>query len=333
VRFECLVRKLSTRQSVSDVLSRATGVEELFGSIPLAILEVTKGDRAACRSHPAQASSKLRRMYVARLPLWCLVGGVMLAGCSQTPTSPSRISAPVIIGEVPQASAPVPPRLSVDPPRALGATRYLAFGDSITWGAYSSFDPRFLFAAANGGYVERLQAGLNSYHQPQRFTVFNEGVGGEWASAAATRTRFRSLLTDRRPEVVLLLEGINDLNSGVAIATVVGSLSQLVTDATSAGVPVLVATMFQTHEVPDPDPLKPTRTNAAALVPEFNRQVRLMVQGRGVNVHLVDLAPVMGERRFVGNDGIHLTDAGFEVMATTFLAAIEKAFPVRGSFQ
>jgi lysophospholipase L1-like esterase len=271
-------------------------------------------------------------MFVARLTVCCAVSALLLAGCSQTPTSPSTASAPIIIGEIPQASAPVPPRLSVDPPKALGATRFVAFGDSITWGAYSSWDPRFLFAAANGGYVERLQAGLNSYHQPQQFTVFNEGVGGEWASASQTLARFRSVLTNRRPQVVLLLEGINDLNSGVDIPTVVSGLSQLVTAATSAGIPVLVATMFQTYEVADPDPTKPLRLNAATLVPEFNRQVRAMVSAR-LNVHLVDLEPVMGERRFVGNDGLHLTDQGFEVMASTFLAAIEKAFPVRGSFQ
>ncbi|HUE84810.1 MAG TPA: SGNH/GDSL hydrolase family protein [Vicinamibacterales bacterium] len=224
----------------------------------------------------------------------------------------------------------MPPRLSVDPPRALGATRYLAFGDSITWGATSGWDPRFLFAMANGGYAERLAAGLNQHHSPQQFTVVNEGVPGEWASAAGTLTRMRNVLTVRRPEVVLLLEGINDLSSGATPTSVVTGLSRLITAATSAGVPVLVATMFQTYEVVDPD--GNLRSNGAPMVPTFNSQVRSMVAGR-LNVHLVDLEPVMGERRFVGADGVHLTDAGFEVMASAFLDAIEKAFPVRGSFQ
>ena len=41
----------------------------------------------------------------------------------------------------------------------------------------------------------------------------------------------------------------------------------------------------------------------------------------------------MRDRSFVGNDGLHPTDAGFERMASVFLEAIEAAFPVRGSFQ
>lgn len=267
-------------------------------------------------------------MYVARLPLWCLVGGALLAGCSQTPTSPSRISAPVIIGEVPQASAPVPPRLSVDPPRALGATRYLAFGDSITWGATSAWDPRFLFAAANGGYPQGLQAALNRDHSPQQFTVINEGLPGELAVNALSR--FRGLLTSRRPEVVLLLEGVNDLNNDLSVSRIGTALRQMLDAAAPSGIPVVLATMFQTYAVTDPD--GHYRPNGAASIPALNEEIRRIAAGR-VNVHLVDLERVMGERRFVGADGIHLTDAGFEIVASTFLAAIEKAFPVRGSFQ
>ena len=64
----------------------------------------------------------------------------------------------------------------------------------------------------------------------------------------------------------------------------------------------------------------------------FGSAVRQLASGR-INVHLVDLEPVMGTRSLVGADGVHLEDSGFEVMASTFMAAIEAAFPVRGSFQ
>ena len=270
-------------------------------------------------------------MYVARLAVWCLVGSVCAAGCSQTPTSPSSVSPPTVVGAAPQATAPVPPRLSVTPPDALGVTRYVAFGDSITWGATSAFDPRFLFAAANGGYVERLLAGLNQWHAPQTFTVFNEGQPGETVADPATLTRFRAALAARQPRAVLLLEGINDLNGDQTISRTITGLRQLVTAAASAGVPVLVATMYQTYEVTAPG--GGLRHNAAARVPDYNVAIRQMVSGLGINVHLVDLEPVMRNRQMVGADGLHLTDQGFEVMASTFLTAIEKAFPVRGSFQ
>ena len=267
-------------------------------------------------------------MYLARLALWCLVSGVLLAGCSQAPTGPSSIPAPAIVGIVPQATAPVPPRLSVNPPRALGATRYLAFGDSITWGATSAWDPRFLFAAANGGYVERLHAGLNQHHSPQQFTVFNEGQPGELTVNAPDR--FRLLLTSRRPEVVLLLEGANDLSNEISVSRISSAFQQMRDAATSAGVPILIATMYQTYAVTDPD--GNYRHNGAEFVPALNQELRRIAAGR-VNVYLVDLEPVMQERALVGTDGIHLTAAGFEAMASAFLDAIEKAFPVRGSFQ
>ena len=222
---------------------------------------------------------------------------------------------------------PVPPRLGVNPPKALGVTRFVAFGDSITWGAYSAWDPRFLFAASSGGYPERLTAALDSYHSPQRFTVYNEGLPGEVASGALTR--FRAMLTARRPEVVLLLEGINDLGSDFGVSRTVGGIVSMIDAATAQGVPVVVATMFPTYAVTDPD--GHYRHNGAALVPQFNAEIRRLA-GR-TNVHIVDLESVMRDRSLVGTDGIHLTDAGFEVMASEFLEAIERAFPVRGSFQ
>ncbi|HXG90563.1 MAG TPA: SGNH/GDSL hydrolase family protein [Vicinamibacterales bacterium] len=207
-------------------------------------------------------------------------------------------------------------------------TRFVAFGDSITWGAESAFDPRFLFAAANGGYVERLQLALNTYHSPQRFTVVNQGEPGELATNALTR--FRTMLTSRRPEAVLLLEGINDLNNDISPSRTAAGVRALLDAATSAGVPVIVATMFQTYEVVDPDGFR--RPNAAPVVPAYNAEIRRIAAGR-LNVHLLDLYPIMNDRRLVGTDGIHLNDDGFSVMASAFLTAIETAFPVRGSFQ
>jgi lysophospholipase L1-like esterase len=204
----------------------------------------------------------------------------------------------------------------------------MAFGDSITRGATSAWDARFVFAAANGGYPERLMAGLNTYHSPQQFVVFNEGAPGEFAANALTR--FRSLLTSRRPEAVLLLEGINDLSSDFTAVRTAAALFQLVDAATVVGVPVVVATMYPTYEEVDPD--GHYRPNGATLVPAFNAEIRRLSQGR-LNVHLVDLEPLMRHRSYVGADGIHLTESGFDVVSSAFLQRVESAFPVRGSFQ
>jgi lysophospholipase L1-like esterase len=259
----------------------------------------------------------------------CLV--LLVTGCAQSPTAPTPAAVPasVTIGELPSTSVPVPDRISPIPPRALGVTRFLAFGDSITWGATSAWDPRFVFdAAPGGGWPERVAASLNTFHAPQRFTVFNEGLPGELATGALTR--FRSLLTSRRPEVVLLLEGINDLANDVSVSRIGTSLRQMLDAATSQGVAVVIATMFPTYPVTDPD--GNYRPNGADLVPALNAEIRRIAAGR-INVHVVDLESQMRDRNLVGTDGIHLTDAGFSVVASAFVDVIERAFPVRGGFE
>jgi len=257
-----------------------------------------------------------------------LASAIVLASCSKTPTSSSAIAPTVPIGTVPQTGVPVPPRDSVNVPNGIGLTRFVAFGDSITWGATSAWDPRFLFASANGGYPERLLAGLNTYHAPQRFTMFNEGQPGEFAIDGLER--FKLMLTNRRPQAVLLLEGINDLNNDVPVTDVATALRRMVDASLNVGVPVVLATMYQTYAVTDPTGIY--RPNGADTVPLLNTEIKKIPAGR-LNVHIVDLYPLMNDPSYVGADGIHTTDAGFEIMATAFLSKIETAFPVRSTTQ
>jgi lysophospholipase L1-like esterase len=271
-------------------------------------------------------------MFPGRLSCLIVATVAFAAACAQTPTGPSAVVPGATVGQTPSTAIPVPPRLGTDPPRALGATRFLAFGDSITWGAYSGFDPRFVFDSSGTGYPERLQVALNSYHVPQVFTVDNQGQPGEQVRYAPERLRMLLLPPNPRPQVVLLLEGINDLSNGVPPQDVVTWLRQTINVALAQNIPVVVATMFQTYEVFDPIKQE-TRSNGAESVPDYNVRIRQMVASMGPNVHLVDLEPLMLDRRMVGNDGVHNTDLGHETIARAFLQGIERAFPVRGSFQ
>src|SRR5262245_23918102 len=272
-------------------------------------------------------------MSFGRMVCSVLTLAVLAAGCSQSPTAPTAVL-PGERGSLSQAAPPVSdgatnsPSSAIDPPRALGVARFVAFGDSITFGVMSSSDGSYLYAAANGGYVEQLEGDLNLLHQPQRFSVTNDGLPGELATNAVPR--FRSMLTSRRPEGVLLLEGINDLSNEVSPLATVNALRQMLDAAAQMGVPVAIATMYQTYEAVHSD--GSVRENGADSVPVFNAAVRALARGR-LNVALVDLEPLMGNRRFVGGDGLHPTEAGFDVMASAFRRVIEAAYPVRGSFQ
>ena len=65
--------------------------------------------------------------------------------CGRTPASLTGPSPVLSRGAVPQAGDPPPAGDSLGTVNALGATRFMAFGDSITWGQISSFDGSILF--------------------------------------------------------------------------------------------------------------------------------------------------------------------------------------------
>ena len=250
------------------------------------------------------------------------------AACSKTPTSPSASASGAPIGAITQTSVPAPPRNSLTVPNAIGLTRYVAFGDSITFGSGSAFDPRFLFSALPGAYPERLLAGLETYFVPHDFTMFNEGQPGQWATGALDR--FKIMLTEKRPQAVLLLMGFNDLNSGVTIADTITGLRRMLDAAGNAGVPVLVATMYQTYEVTDPQGVY--RWNAYSVIQDFNVEVKKLPMGR-LNVFVVDLYPLMNNPALIGADGVHTRPEGNEIMAGAFMDAIETHFPARRNTQ
>lgn len=200
----------------------------------------------------------------------------------------------------------------------------LAFGDSVTYGTLSSLDGRFLFDMPSHSYPARLVLGLNTYHAPQTFAVGNFGNPGEMVTQAVSR--FQSVLTAERPQCVLLLEGVNDLNLGVPQDQISSAIAQMLDRAALTSTPVLLATMFRIYEA-EGRPRLPAR-----IVP-FNDEMRRLAMGR-LNVHIVDLYTAFGtDETLIGADGLHPTPEGYELMAATFLSAIERAFPVGGSVQ
>jgi lysophospholipase L1-like esterase len=278
------------------------------------------------------------RYSATRLCVAALIVALTTA-CTTTPTSPSQTAPPMAMAALQQLAIPVPSGIAAPSPTALGASRFVTFGDSITWGTLSSYDGRMLYDGSPSSYAVRLQLALNTYHAPQRFTVINRGLPGETASAVPGSRggvgRLDSVLVLDRPQAVLLLEGINDLAGDITISQTIAALQRMIDISLQRNIPVIIATMFQTYvtEKPATDTAPPAiHPNAADLVPEFNRRIRQLA-GRP-NVALVDLELVFGgNRSLLGGDGLHPTDEGYDRMASAFLTAIERTFPIRGSFQ
>lgn len=270
-------------------------------------------------------------MFRVRTVLAAVIAGALAGGaCSTTPTSPSTTTSGVLAG-VAQLEPPATPQvvIPVNPPNRLGATSFMAFGDSITAGVLSSFDGAFLFDAPAQAYNERLLLILNSAHAGQSFSVINRGAPGERASQG--ESRLPGELNQHRPRVLLLLEGINDMIGGVSPERAASSVLQLVQIARLYNVTVLVATMPQTFYSVSPTGV--IRENARTQIVPFNTEVRRLVEGLP-NVYVVDLYSTFGTDQgagLMGNDGLHPTPAGYQRMAEAFYAAIVTRFPVYGS--
>jgi lysophospholipase L1-like esterase len=266
--------------------------------------------------------------------------------CASSPTAPSPTSSTGPNGQTtdpsssntqdetaPDGSAPAPPSATTGP---LGATRFLAIGDSITFGTLSQFDVPVAGVCSPAdppgyAYPNVLHTWLNQSHGPQGFLVQNCGVPGEGTNGGLAR--LQTLLTQFRPQGLLLLEGINDLNIGSSIGQVVTNLETMVEIARLHNVTVFVANMFQTYPSDSPEPENRHRENSHTQIAAFNSAIAQMVSGRQ-NVYLVDLYHAFGNNRsFVGNDGLHPTEDGFERMALWFRATIEQVFAVRAGFQ
>ncbi len=276
-----------------------------------------------------------RSITIGRL-LGALILAAVLGACTTTPTSPSALSGSgaYTVGAASSGPEAAPTTIIDAPPQALGATRFMAFGDSITAGVLSEIFEGMFLADEAGSYPTLLRNGLNHYHAPQAFTVFNEGSPGETARNGIDRLPGR--LDQQRPQVLMLLEGINDLNFGASIEQTAANVHHMVQTARLFNCTVLLATMPQTYYSFDPGgPNRPPRErhNSTEKIVPYNNELKRLVAGMQ-NVHVVDLYAAFGNNRaFMGDDGLHPSPAGYQRMAETFYNSIRAVFPVRGSLQ
>ncbi|MCC7126363.1 MAG: HYR domain-containing protein [Acidobacteria bacterium] len=207
-------------------------------------------------------------------------------------------------------------------------TSFLAFGDSITAGEVTvptttgldadGFPFFKLILVPFASYPTQLQTLLRNRYITQQaaLTVVNAGVPGE-AATDSTR-RFSTVLAQTRPEVVLLLDGYNDLNTGGvnAVSAVATSLQAMAREARTRGARVFLANLT---------PSRPGGRNTInpAAITAMNDRIRTIALGE--NAVYVDLyqATVGNLNTYVGVDGLHLTELGYQRVAETFLAAIQ----------
>jgi lysophospholipase L1-like esterase len=196
----------------------------------------------------------------------------------------------------------------------LSRTRFLAFGDSLTEGKLS-LTLSLLVDSPSHSYPAKLTQLLVERYTSQQPVVINEGFGGELASSSPAR--LTDALDDHEPEVVLLMHGVNDLNSPLTgiVQSTVDAIEELAKRALQSGATTFVATL---------PPLGPDgKAGCPECVEPLNERIRAMVAAKGAV--LVDVHAAWGNRTgLMGADGIHPTEAGYQVIAETFFDAIRR---------
>jgi len=253
------------------------------------------------------------RYWVGRVTaaIACSAALLVAGACSKSPVGPTPAPPPVIIP--PPPSGPVPPPAA---PR-LSQLRFLAFGDSLTYGVvHLTAASLSLDAGLPVSYPFKLQALLTERYKDQQPVVLNGGLPGERASDA--RSRLRTLINEADADVVLLMEGANDLNqlgeNGLGPTNT--AMKELVRTIKGAGViPLLLMQPPQRPGLP--------KTASAEFIPDYNKDLRRMAEVEGVAVVDIDL---QFDVSLQGPDGLHPSEAGYARIAEIVLAAIKARF-------
>jgi lysophospholipase L1-like esterase len=253
-------------------------------------------------------------MRITALVLGVLFAALGSAACGSGSTAPTPIVQPPV-------EPPTPPPAPAPPP-VLAITRVLAFGDSMTEGTTSVALPSAaLTAGKTESYPYKLQALLTERYTTQSVVVLNAGVAGRLATT--DRSRFNDALAEAGPELVLLMEGANDLNApGVnndTVTAAVNAMEDMVRDAWFRGAFVMLATL-------PPQRAGGPKAAPRDLLTRYNAGLRTMAAKKGAQlVQLVDVNAQFS-LELIGQDGLHPTEAGYQRLAEIFLDAIKSKY-------
>ena len=245
-------------------------------------------------------------MKTTRIPLMALLLAIGLAACG------SEISPLAPEPTAPSADLTTDSPLDAQPLRALPFRRILCFGDSTTKGVTSrGFFEQFTLSPVEG-YIPKLGRLLRQEFG-DRGQLFNSGIGGETTTQGLERLRIE--IRSARYDLVLILEGVVDVNNpqpGFEQARF--NLKEMMRVVKGEGIPVIIGTAPPLND-------DGFRTRGAENIPKLNEIIR--EEAALEKVPLADHAQAFGrDLTLQGPDGLHPNDAGYELIAETWLEII-----------
>lgn len=173
----------------------------------------------------------------------------------------------------------------------------IAFGDSITAG----------HSSRSGGYPPKLASLLNGNEKPS--IVANYGISGEKTPEGLSR--FDRVLASFPANIILIMEGTNDIRGGISVETTQFNLQAMVNKAKAAGVTPVIATLTPSD-----------RNGSTTLIPEtWNPMIKALASSNGIKLadQYAAILPVWGS---ANADRLHPNDYGYQIIADTWYAAI-----------
>ena len=209
------------------------------------------------------------------------------------------------------------------PTSRLRFTRFVAFGDSITMGflrdpTEHTVEAQPLFVSPVENYPYLLEQMLRERYGNSEIVVLNRGVGGE--TLLEGQERIESVLSADNPEVILILEGYNDVHS-IPTSDARSALRAIARTSQVAGVEVVLATLFQVSD--DREDSRPGSQDAIA---SLNVQIRRLASTLGLG-GVADLEAAFGRNStLLGTDGLHPNPAGYQRIAEVMRDEIVRRF-------
>jgi lysophospholipase L1-like esterase len=215
--------------------------------------------------------------------------------------------------------------VSVTVPAKLSKTRFTAFGDSITEGVTSPAPMRLLALHPLAAYPGELQTTLAARYPRQQFIVFNRGLGGERLSRG--EERLPGVLDADRPEVLLLLEGVNNIRNEPR-AELFADMASMVDAARSRNIEVILAKLL-----PISAEREAGRPGTIAAIQALNAEIDRIAAARGLGPPVDLYGLFLANPQWLGMDGLHPTAEGYVHIADAWFDAIVGRYHMAGTEQ
>ena len=196
----------------------------------------------------------------------------------------------------------------------------VAMGDSTTAGTPAFQSPREAPPDGRGDETSQYSYWLMQAHPA--WNVINQGINGERSDQI--RARFEADVVARKPAVVVIIAGVNDVYQGRPAQHVREQLEAMYKRAHDAGITVVAGTIIPYNSA------TPAQNLAMHDINDWiGQQARADPAVIVVDTRAAVASPRNPDRLSSSPDGLHPDAAGYRRMANAIAPAIEQALDAR----